>query len=193
MYSRSDIRHACFRAKKNVASEENKKVLVEVEKLLSPGQRWGNFTKVWDVLIDRSGKIVIIKPETDYDYVHTTCLEASLYKKKNLSFDDFSDRQKNIILTVETLMLESLMTWENYNKNWGVELDPVTKLIKTKLYNVKSSQIEVTPEMITASMKEADGSALSEPVILETKPMTEEQKKAFEEFLAKRNAQQAKE
>jgi hypothetical protein len=193
MYSRSDVRHACFRAKKNAASEDNKKILAEVEKLLSPGQRWDNFTKIWDVLIDKIGQIVIIKPETNYDYIHSTCLEASLYTKKNLSFDDFSDRQKNIILTVETLMLEKLMTWENYNKNWGVELDPVTKIIKTKLYNAPSRQIEVTPEMITASMKDADGSPLSQPTVLEAKPMSEEQKKAFEEFLAKKSSQQVKE
>ena len=189
MYSRSDIRHACFRAKKNVATDENKKVLAEVEKLLLPGQRWDNFTKVWDVLIDKAGKIVIIKPETDYDYIHSTCLEASLYSKKNISFDDFSDRQKNIILTVETLMLENLMTWENYNKNWGIELDPVNKSIKTKLFNVVSSQIEVTPEMITASMKDADGSPLSQPLVVEAKPMSPEQQSAFEEFLAKKYAQ----
>jgi hypothetical protein len=193
MYSRSDVRHACFRAKKNVASENNKIILQQVEKLLIPGQRWDNFTKVWDLLVDKTGKIVIIKPETDYDFVHSTCLEASLYFRKNMGFDDFSDRQRNIVLIVETLMLDNLMSWDNYGKAWGVEIEPVTNILKTKLYNVTSKQVEVTPEMITASMKDADGSPLSEPKVLEAKPMTPEQKEAFEEFLARKNSQQVKE
>lgn len=191
MYRRSEIRHACFRAKKNAATEENKKVLAIVEPLLDVHQRWENFGTVWDVLLDSNSNIIIIKPETDYDFIHTTCIEASLYKKNGIKFDSFSDRQKNIIVTVETLMLDNLMSWESYGKAWGVEVDQSTKTIKTRLYNVRSSQIEVTDEMIKSSMKDADGSAFTEKEenVLEAKPMNAEQQKAFEEFLAKKYAQ----
>lgn len=191
MYTRSEIRHACFRAKNNAATEENKKVLAIVEPLLDVHQRWENFGTVWDVLLDSNSNIIIIKPETDYDFIHTTCIEASLYKKNGIKFDSFSDRQKNIIVTVETLMLDNLMSWESYGKAWGVEIDQSTKTIKTRLYNVRSSQIEVTDEMIKSSMKDADGSAFTEKEenVLEAKPMNAEQQKAFEEFLAKKYAQ----
>lgn len=192
MYTRSELRHACFRAKKGAASEKNQLLLDVVQPLLKPYQKWENFSKVWDILVDKSGQIKIIKPETNYDYIHSTLLEASLYAKQGIDFDSFDDRQLNIITQVEILMLDNIMNWKNYNRVWGVEVDPELKTLKTRLYNVDPRQKEVTQEMIEASKKDADGSPMSpppEPNVLEMKPMTEEQNKAFEEFLAKKYAQ----
>lgn len=192
MYTRSELRHACFRAKKGAATEKNQSILDIIQPLLKPHQRWENFTKEWDILVNGSGEIKIIKPETSYEYIHNTLLEASLYAKQGIDFDSFDDRQMNIIAQVEILMLDNIMSWKNYNRVWGVEIDPELKTLKTKLYNVDPRQIEVTQEMIEASKKDADGSPLTpekEPNVLEMKPMTEEQNKAFEEFLAKKYAQ----
>lgn len=187
MYSRSELRNACFRAKNGVSTEKHAPMLDLVLPLLKDGQRWDNFSTVWDLIVT-SGKIVIVKPEVDYDYVHSTLLEASLYKKQGIDFDSFNDRQISIIAQVESIMLDGVMTWETYNKTWGVSIDPELKKFSTKLYNVSSNQIEVTEEMIVASQKDADGSAFTqkEENVLQTKVMTTEQSKAFEEFLAKK-------
>lgn len=191
MYTRSELRHACFRAKKGAVTEKNQPLLDIIQPLLQVHQRWENFTKEWDILVTNSGEVKIIKPETNYEYVHNTLLEAALYAKQGIDFDSFDDRQMNIINQVEILMLDNIMKWANYNRVWGVEIDPELKTMRTKLYNVDPKQIEVTQEMITASMKDADGNPLSppkEPNVLEMKPMTDEQNKAFEEFLAKKYA-----
>ena len=192
MYTRSELRHACYRAKKGVATEKNQLLLDLIKPLLQPHQRWENFSKVWDILVSKSGDIKVIKPETNYDYIHNTLLEASLYAKQGIDFDSFDDNQMNIIEQVEILMLDNIMSWKNYNRVWGVEIDPELKTLKTKLYNVDPGQIEVTQEMIEASKKDADGNPLSaqqEPNVLEMKPMSDAQSKAFEEFLAKKYAQ----
>jgi len=187
MYKRSELRHSCFRAKKGTATEENKKVLESIEPLLKVGQTFKNFSDVWDILIDPKGKIVIIKPEVNYDYIHSTCIEASLYKKQGIDFDSFDDRQMNIITIVESQMLEGVTSWENYNRIWGVEVDKVLKFIKTKVFKATQLQIEVTEEMINASMKEEVPVQVEEtPVQLSAELMSQETKNAFEEFLAKK-------
>lgn len=191
MYSRSELRHACYRAKNNAVSETQKPIIDIIEPLLVVGQRFENFAELWDILITKTGSIKIVKPETDYDFIHSTLLEAAIYTKQNSSFDVFDDRQLNIITQVESLMLDNIMTWSNYNKIWGVELDTNLKTLKTKLYNIDAKQKEVTAEMIEASKKDADGSALNMPEsnVLEMKTMTPEQSKAFEAFLAKKYSQ----
>lgn len=191
MYTRSELRHACFRAKKGAATEKNQPLLDIIQPLLKVHERWENFGKVWDILVNKAGDIKIIKPETNYEYIHNTLLEASLYAKQGIDFDSFDDRQMNIISQVEILMLDNIMNWKNYNRVWGVEIDAQLKTLKTKLYNVDPRQIEVTQEMIQSSMKDADGNPLSapkEPNVLEMKPMSDAQSKAFEEFLAKKYA-----
>ena len=192
MYSRSELRHVCYRAKNNALSDQQKPVAEMIQSLLQVGQTFNNFTTQWDLLVTKVGIIKIISPETDYDFIHSTLIEASLFVKRNISFDSFDDRQANIISQVETLMLDNIMTWENYNQVWGVDLDPTLKTLKTKLYNVDPKQKQVTDQMIEDSKKDADGSALStppEPNVLEVKPMDDQQVKEFEAFLAKKYPQ----
>lgn len=188
MYSRSELRHACYRAKNNAVSAQQKPIVEMIEALLSPGQRFENFTELWDILVTKTNVIKIVKPEVDYDFIHSTLLEAAIYAKQNSSFDALEDRQLNIITQVEALMLGDLMSWHNYNKTWGVEIDPTLKTLKTKLYNIDTKQKEVTAEMIEASKKDADGSVMTtaQPNVLEMKTMTDEQAKSFEAFLAKK-------
>lgn len=188
MYSRSELRHACYRAKNSAVSEQQKPIIQFVESLLVTGQTFDNFTKLWDILVTKDNSVKIIKPETDYDFIHSTLLEAALYSKQGIDFDSFDDRQGNVIAQVESLMISELMSWTSYNKVWGIDMDPTLKTLKTKLYNVDPGQKQVTAEMIEASKKDADGSALNtqEQSALEMKPMTKEQKGWFESFLAKK-------
>lgn len=191
MITRSDLRNACYRAKKGVAEEKHKPLLDMIEPLLQPHQRWENFPTTWDIMI-KGSDIKIVNAETDYDFIHSTLLEASLCDRRGIKFDSetFNDRQLNIITIVEVLMLDNVMTWSNYNKVWGVQIDPTIKQIQTTLYNYKSAQIEVTEDMIKASMKDADGTPLSEEhikeTVLEMKPMSAAVKKDFDKFLAKK-------
>lgn len=188
MLNKSELRNACYRAKKGVQTEKHQKYLDAIEPLLNETQTWENFPIVWDVMINKADAVVVIKPESDYDYVHSTLIEAALYSKRGITFDSFDDRQMNIITQVESLKLDGIMTWENYNKVWGVDLDQAFKTISTKLYNVKSGQIEVTDEMIEASKKDADGAALNipEPNVLQSKPMTTTEVDSFKTFLSKK-------
>lgn len=189
MITRSDLRNACYRAKKGVAQDKHRPLLDMIEPLLDVHQRWENFPAVWDVMV-KGDEVKIITPETDYDYIHSTILEASLLDRKGISFDSFDDRQANIITIVQILMLDGIMTWENYNKDWGVKIDPELKQLQTVMYKVKPSQIQVTDEMIKASMKDADGNPLSEQQATETeleiKLMSAKQRKEFEKFLAEK-------
>ena len=186
MYKRSELRHACFRVKKNSATEENKKLTNLIEPLLSISQRFENFVDVWDIMIDKSKNIVIIKPESNLDFVKTVCQEKSFQVKYKTEPDEktWTDRHQNIVIIVEALMLDNLMTWENYNADWGVEVDPVLKQIGTKLF-VKSKQKEVTQEMIVASMDTPESTEfIGSPInTIETKPMSKEDIKKFEKFL----------
>lgn len=188
MYQRSEIRHACYRAKKNAATEKNREILALIEPLLESHQRWDNFAEVWDVIVTKDKTLKIVYPETDQDYIHSTLLRAQLFAEMGKNFDDLDDRAFSLVTQVQQLMLDGVMTWDNYNKVWGVIVDKSTNSIKTSMYNVKSNQIEVTAEMIEASKKDADGSPLNtqEPTVVEAKPMDEQQRKMFEEFLAKK-------
>lgn len=189
MYTRSEIRHACYRAKNNAATEKNLEILKHVEPLLQTHHRWDNFAEVWDVIIGKGGVIKIVYPETNSDYIHSTLLKAQLYVEMGKNFEDLDDRAFSLVNQVEQLMLDGVMTWENYNKVWGIEVDSQYKALKTVLYNTKSSQIEVTEEMIEASKKDADGSAFGAAQasnVLEAKPMEDHLQKMFEEFLAKK-------
>ena len=191
MFSRSEIRHACYRAKNNRVSEKNREILALVEPLMQHNHRWDNFAEVWDVIVTKDKQIKIVYPETNQDYIHTTLLKAALFVEMGRPLDDLDDRAFSLVSQVEQLMLDGVMTWANYNTVWGVVVDPSTNSIKTTMYNLKSTQIEVTAEMIEASKKDADGSAFTEkqeqpPTVLEMKPMDEAQRKAFEEFLAQK-------
>lgn len=176
----SDLRHACYRARNDAVTEKNQMYLDLVEPLLNPNQTWDKFGKEWDLLLD-GDDIVIIKPETDYDYIHSTLLEAALLTRKGFALDEMSARQRNIIRIVDVLMLEGIMEWGNYNKDWGVEVDLELGNLRTKLYKTQPGQYDVTVEMIEASkiVPESTVYVGEEPVVLE---VNEEETVSKEEF-----------
>ncbi len=187
---RSDVRHACYRAKNDIFSEATKHIIDMIESKMEIHHKWNDFSKKWDVIV-ADGEIHLIEPENDYSFIHSTLLEISFLVKRGISLDEISPRQKNIVIMIEQNMLDGIMTWENYNVAWGFEIDKISNTIRTKMFNAPSNQIEVTDDMIKSSMKEADGSEYKESSLeeanLELKPMNAEMKKAFNKFLKKKN------
>lgn len=191
MLTRSQIRHACYRAKNKAATAANQEILNQVEPLLIEGQTWDNFSDIWDIFVNKGGEIKIVHPERDAKFIEKTLLKISTYFEIGKSLDSLTERELNVYAQVNPLLLDGVMTWENYQTVWSANLDSSTNAIRTKLFNVKSTQIEVTPEMIEASKKDADGSVYTgeheiKPVEVEMKPMSEKDKLAFSEFLAKK-------
>lgn len=156
MYSRSEIRHACFRAKNGALTDKNKKIVEIVKPLLKTHQRFDNFTTEWDILVTSGGAITIIKPEVDIDFIKATCLEKQFQVKYGVG-TEMTPRKQNIITIVEIMMLDGKMTWENFEEVWSVQVDLQLKTISTKLF-ISRTQIPVTEEMIQASKQSEDDS-----------------------------------
>lgn len=155
---RSEVRHTCYRMKNKAEVAENKKYIVKlVETIIPEGESWDTFSLKWDILLDQLGDIYAIVPESDYDYAHSVCLEVALSKKHNIPLN-LDKRALNVFNIVELNMMEN-MTWEEYNKTWGIYIDYELKKIHTKLF--KTKQNVVTPEMIEAS-KKSDGAEMVE-------------------------------
>jgi hypothetical protein len=156
--NRSEVRHALYRIKNGAPKAESKHIYDVVEPLIPANEQWGTFADNWDVTVVDS-KISVIRPETDYDFVHSTCIEMSICAKSK-TIPDFTDRQLNVIQMVESTMLEGKMKWETYNKSWGLTLDGPRKYVHTKLF--ATSVNTVTDEMIKNSAK-SDGAAMVSP------------------------------
>ena len=155
--NRSEIRHALYRAKNGIFAEDKQFIYDMVEPKLPVNENWNTFTINWDIFY-KDGEITVVKPETDYDFIHTTCLEKALHIKNNIHMEA-TNRQLNTIQIVELSMLDGKMTWQNYNKTWGVSVDRELKRINTKLFLTDIN--EVTEEMIKNSTL-SDGSAMNE-------------------------------
>jgi len=154
MYSRSDLRHACYRAKvtNNVVAEKHKPLLQVIEPLLPDYATWDNFTDRWDIFIDKNKDIHIVVPERNINFIEKTCLEAKFKAQNNIPvrFDDNLKKQ-NVVDIVELSMLDELTKWESYDEKWSVYMDE-QKFINVKLINKKKTQIEVTDDMIIKSI-----------------------------------------
>lgn len=187
MYKRSEIRYACYKAKNGVITDETKPVLDAVSGLLEIHQRWENFSKEWDVMVTKSG-IVIIKPESDIAFVNETLSKAKIYDDLGKDFSSFSDRETNILHQVELLLLEGIQSWKTFNVNWVVRIDRDTNQIKVTSINAKPIQKEVTDEMIASSMK-SDGSALTlaEPQQFDMQPVEESEKEMIDTLVKSSN------
>lgn len=188
--TRSELRHACYRAKKNAATDKNRALLTLVEPLLQDSQTWSNFADEWDLMLDTNKNIVIIQPEVDLEFIRGTCLEIKMSIKKDLPLDDLSDRQMNIKSIVESQMLEGLMDWSNYNKTWKVTVNKDVGMIETQLMS-SPGQKPVTNEMIQGSMKTTGVTSVEKTTIEveQPKPMSAEEIAQFEQLLQKMKQQ----
>lgn len=154
--NRSEMRHALYRAKNGIFAESKQHIYDLVEPKIPVNESWDTFSKNWDIFY-KDGEVTVIRPEVDYDFIHTTCLEKSLHVKNKLEMQP-SNRQLNAIQIVELSMLEGKMDWESYNKDWGVSVDLELKRINTKLYVTDVNA--VSEEMIKNSAP-SDGSAMT--------------------------------
>jgi len=139
--------------KNGVATDKNKEIAKVVEPLLKEGQTWSNFSTEWDIMLDLNKNIVVIKPELDEHYIHSTCLEKKLYEKKGLSDEEFDNRQRNIIDIVESVMLDGIMQWSNYNEVWQTRVNKENGVVETHLKKQVNTQKPVTEDMIQGSMR----------------------------------------
>ena len=151
--NRGEIRHSCYRMKNGVATDKNKEIAKVVEPLLKEGQTWSNFSTEWDIMLDLNKNIVVIKPELGEHYIHSTCLEKKLYEKKGLSDEEFDNRQRNIIDIVESVMLDGIMQWSNYNEVWQTRVNKENGVVETHLKKQVNTQKPVTEDMIQGSMR----------------------------------------
>lgn len=186
--NRSEIRHALYRAKNGIFAESTKPFLDMVEPNIPVNESWATFSKNWDIFFN-GGQVTVIRPEVDYDFIHTTCLEKSLHVKNSIPMDA-TPRQLNAIQIVELNMLEGKMSWLTYNKTWGISVDIELKRISTRLFATNVN--EVTDEMIKKSAS-SDGAAMtavpSIPTAVMDKPipMSDGEVAAFKASLAKKD------
>lgn len=181
MYTRSEVRQACFKAKSGSISESQLKIYDGVKSLFQAHHKIENFPKEWDVAVDRSGKIHLITPEIDRDFVTSVCAEARLKTQHKLPWE-WNTREQNVIDIIETELLEGVTGWENYNQKWSVEIDIELKRIKTKLLNVTPSQ--TFPEPAIEVVKE-----VPPPLNFNVEkftPMSASEQALFDEFLEKK-------
>lgn len=177
--NKSQIRHALYRMKNGKPCEDKQFVYDKIQTLLAPDQTWNDFAVKWDIMLG-DNDIVIISPETDYNFIHDTCLEKSFSVRSGIDFNG-TPRQMNVIQIVELSMLDK-MDWNSYNKTWGVYVDQELKRIHTKLF--KTVINKVTDEMIKNSAK-SDGAAMTATPSLDViemsapVPMTEQEIKKF--------------
>jgi hypothetical protein len=174
--TRSEVRHAVYRKRSGCPKPEYQQVYETIEAMLPGGESWDSFSTGWDVLVI-GDDIAIIKPETDYDFIHTTCLEKAMCVNHGLTYNTTA-RQENVLQIVEAGMLDGLMDWTTYNKTWGVVVEVDVKRIHTKLFLTNVNV--VTDEMIAASAKSdgAEMTAIPELPVIELGefvPMTDEE------------------
>lgn len=160
MLTRSKVRHALFRAKNNTpkTDQESQEIYDIVLPAIPPNETIQSFSTGWDIVLGKTGTISIIAPESDYDFVHSTCLKKAMAIEMNVT-PQFSIREENVIQIVDASLLDNLMKWESYNKSWGVSIDYELKRIYTKLFKTVTNK--VTDEMINNS-RISDGTALTE-------------------------------
>lgn len=140
MYTRSELRHACYRAKNNAVTPDKQPLLDVVAPHIPPRESWSTFADKWDIFLDKENNIRIVKPEIDFEFITTTCLKYSIYKQNGIA-PELSDREQNVIEIVELNMLEGKMKWEDFSKTWGVEIDMPLKHIKTKLFKTFVNEV----------------------------------------------------
>lgn len=161
--NRSEVRHALYRAKNGVPVESKQYIYDKVKPLIPEGESWETFSTGWDVFV-KDENITVIRPEDDYDFIHSTCLEKCLHVRNGMKMKP-TERQANALQIVELNMLEGKMRWDDYNNTWGVVVDKELRRISTRLY--KTEVNVVTEEMIRASAP-SDGAAMTKTPELDT-------------------------
>lgn len=143
MFDRASVRYACYRRQKGIQAESHQEILQEVEKTMLPTDRWEDFSKKWDVFVNKKTGIKRIVPETNFDYVHTTCTEFKVMSKMGLSLEEIQEkldeRQQNVF---EIVMLNNIEDdFTGYGETWNVTIDKGSSRLEVKSLKTKLNKI----------------------------------------------------
>lgn len=152
MYTRYEVRNACFR--KSKGAEAKIPEIVEILDPLIKEKNWGwhSFGKTWDIVIHKDKGIIPVPYVTDLTLVESVCSQMKLTVEHEID-KEWDIGEQAIIELIESQFLEGIMTWENYRDEWAVRKETDTDRIITYLLNRQPNQFEVTQEMIDAKLK----------------------------------------
>lgn len=152
MFERSDVRYACYRKQKGIDAEKHQEIISEIDKIKLPTDKWEDFSTGWDVFVTPK-EITRIVPETDFDYIHTTCTEFKVKTNMGLSneeiYEQADKRQKNIF---EIVMLNNIEDdFSGFGETWRVSVDQGSKRIEVKSLKTKLNKVPKPPPKPVAS------------------------------------------
>lgn len=179
MFSRYDVRNACYKMKRGV-NISHKPEIQEVDKTRN-GRSWQDFGVAWDVVV-KPDKIICIPYIKDLNLVSETCAKKNLTVELKIE-KEWTPEEEAVIQMIEAQFLENIMTWDNYKLRWNVRWNFDQNRVETFLVNRPAVQKEVTQEMIDAKLRESMKQAKSIEV-LEVRPMTEEEKTIYNQMIA---------
>lgn len=150
MYSRYDVRNACFRMQKGLDPKKPELREKIQKKLENTGFGLASFAKDWDVVVNK-GIIRIISSITNVTEVKEVCSKRQMIEELGVD-KEWDGREKAIIDAVEAQFLEGIMDWSNYKVSWDVRNNSDRNTIETYLLTVKPYQI--SQEEIDAKLQE---------------------------------------
>lgn len=155
MYSRYELRNACFRMQKGLEPRTDgiKEFLISL--LNQTEYNWTSFSKDWDVVVKNS-KASIIPSFKDVSEVREVCAKKQMATELGVE-KDWNERETAIIESIETQFLEGIMDWNNYNSQWAVKNDEDRETVTTYLLKLKPTQKEITQDDIDQKLKESMG------------------------------------
>lgn len=147
-YSRYDVRNSCFK-KRNGKVPAHPEVIEILEPLMKEKNfAWPSFSKWWDVVVRKDGTLIVVPIVKDLPQVESVCSQMKVLKEVGVD-KEWSPEEQLVIDFIEPQFLDDIMTWQNYNEEWGVRRNPDYDRIETYLKKRKPSQkIEVTQELI---------------------------------------------
>lgn len=152
MYTRYDIRNACFRMKQG-ATPKNQEIVDLLTPLIKEKNfSWHSFGDSWDVVNHVTKGLIPIKFIRDLSKVESVCSQMVIITENKI-IKEWNLEEQSIIESIEAQFLDGIMDWPNYRITWGVKQDTDSKRIVTTLLNRNTNQIEVTQEMIDAKAK----------------------------------------
>lgn len=190
MFTRSEVRHTCYRLKKGLPPKEGNEWLEEhISEAKFDSDSWEDFSTVWDVYVTKE-KITRIIPETDEAYVNNTCVEIktkiSMGISKEEIYSSLDLRKRNIFNFIELNFAGEEVPWDRYNEIWGTSIDYQTKRIEVSRYNTVRNEVKVKKPISTPMTKKPLEAAVhNELEITDQGTVTPSLLKKLEALLAK--------
>lgn len=193
MFTRSEVRHTCYRLKKGLPAKAGNEWLEEhISEAKFDSDSWEDFSIKWDLHVSKD-KITRIIPEIDQAYVNNTCVEiktkVSVGISKEEIYETLDIRKRNIFDFIELNFAGEEVPWEKYNETWGTDIDYQTKRIEVSRYNTVRNEVKVKKPVSTPMTKKPLEEAVhNELEITEQGTITPSLLKKLEALLAKEKA-----